>query len=493
MPSASHNSTRTEADPAASAAPGANSAGTTSAKAAPRTFVVAGNATTSSDTGTIAALQLILKIERDARHAGNIGELIHLSANETRRVVSARQVFVGRVKKSADFEISGISSLPSVDPNSPAVLWMQRLASRMAKEAGGWNSSRQFTLPAYCDGTDPETKSYPFREIVFVPLKNRKGETFAALFLTRENAWLDSDIAVVTRLADTYAHAWQALESRNGFDLRAVANRKTTRVAAVALVLLALLPVPLTALAPVEVVSDAPHVVAAPVEGVIDEVVVAPSAHVKLGDILLRFNDTTARNALEVAERELAVAEAKLRQFTQAAFGDPSAKRELSISEAETALKRAERDYARDVLQKSVIRANREGIAIYADRRELVGRPVVVGQRIMEIADPTRISFRISVPVDDAVVLEPSSKVRVFLDSDPLNPLAGRIVRSSHSARLSDSNQLAFRVEAAPELGTAPVPRLGLRGTAQLYGPRVALGYYLFRRPITFVRQKLGI
>jgi len=35
--------------------------------------------------------------------------------------------------------------------------------------------------------------------------------------------------------------------------------------------------------------------------------------------------------------------------------------------------------------------------------------------------------------------------------------------------------------------------RIGLRGTAKLYGEKVSLAYYLLRRPITFVRQHLGI
>ena len=36
-------------------------------------------------------------------------------------------------------------------------------------------------------------------------------------------------------------------------------------------------------------------------------------------------------------------------------------------------------------------------------------------------------------------------------------------------------------------------PRIGLRGTAKVYGSRVMLFYYLFRKPITFVRQLIGV
>ena len=36
------------------------------------------------------------------------------------------------------------------------------------------------------------------------------------------------------------------------------------------------------------------------------------------------------------------------------------------------------------------------------------------------------------------------------------------------------------------------IPRIGLRGTAKVYGEKVSLFYYLFRRPITYLRQHLG-
>ena len=40
---------------------------------------------------------------------------------------------------------------------------------------------------------------------------------------------------------------------------------------------------------------------------------------------------------------------------------------------------------------------------------------------------------------------------------------------------------------------TAPPERLGLRGTARVYGEPVSLFYYLLRRPITALRQWTGV
>jgi hypothetical protein len=41
--------------------------------------------------------------------------------------------------------------------------------------------------------------------------------------------------------------------------------------------------------------------------------------------------------------------------------------------------------------------------------------------------------------------------------------------------------------------GTVIPPRLGIRGTAQLYGDRVPMIYYILRRPVAFLRQWVGL
>ena len=71
-------------------------------------------------------------------------------------------------------------------------------------------------------------------------------------------------------------------------------------------------PLPMTALAPMEVVPREPFVVAAPIDGVIDTIVAAPNSMVKTGDVLVQYVDTVPRNQLQVAEQEVSVAEAKL-------------------------------------------------------------------------------------------------------------------------------------------------------------------------------------
>lgn len=50
--------------------------------------------------------------------------------------------------------------------------------------------------------------------------------------------------------------------------------------------------------------------------------------------------------------------------------------------------------------------------------------------------------------------------------------------------------QLAYRLDA--RFDEAP-PRIGLRGTAKLFGERAPLALYLLRRPLAGLRQSVGL
>jgi hypothetical protein len=115
---------------------------------------------------------------------------------------------------------------------------------------------------------------------------------------------------------------------------------------------------------------------------------------------------------------------------------------------------------------------------------------VRVGERILSIADPAHIEVTILVPVKDAVALEPGNEVRLFLDTDPLNSLRGTVRYVVYESTLA-GEWPAYKVTAQLD-ATPSIPRIGLRGTARIYGDQTTVFYYLFRRPITVARQWLG-
>jgi pyruvate/2-oxoglutarate dehydrogenase complex dihydrolipoamide acyltransferase (E2) component len=250
-------------------------------------------------------------------------------------------------------------------------------------------------------------------------------------------------------------------------------------------------PVRLSTLAPVEVVARDPAVVTAPLDGVIAEILVDPNTAVQEGETIFRYEDTTFRNDYEVAEKNLAVGFMEYRKVTQGAFLDDESGASMPVQASEVRLKEAERDYAWEVLQHVEVKAPRKGIVLFADKSDWVGKPVVIGERIMEVANPREYELKIDLPVEDAIVLREGAEVEVFLNADPLKAIPATLTHASYHAEVLPTNEFAYRVRA--EVTQPPETiRIGWQGTAKVYGDSVSLFFYLFRRPLSVFRQTLG-
>ena len=270
-------------------------------------------------------------------------------------------------------------------------------------------------------------------------------------------------------------------------------RRRGLGIAAVAVVLAGFFPVPLTALAPVEVIAANATIVTAPVDGVIAEIPVEPNSRVGDTDVILTFVDTKLRNDAEVAARNVTVADAKYRKAVQGAFGSARDNRDVAVAQAELEVRKAEAVFAQDMLARATVRSGRTGLLLYSAKSDWVGRPVATGERIMEIADPRDVEARIDLPVTDVVTAKEGGRAVIYLDSDPLHPIEAVLYRVAYQASLTGDGQHAFRLFARMKHAGGVEPRIGTRGTAQVYGERVSLFFYLFRRPITAARQKLGV
>lgn len=434
-------------------------------------------------------LELLLKSESEARHTATMGELVFLIANDSMKLARARQVFVVKAK-GRRYQVEAVSSVGRVERESPRIRWIESVIQALGVDVG-LAERRDFILPAYCQPDDEEHKSYPFRFFLWLPFRFRDGRVFAGMLLARELPWSEQDTVIPTHISETYGHAWAALTGSQRFAWRP----KLWPMAVIIPILVsvgAFVPVPLSVLAPAEVTTVAPRVIASPLDGVIEGILVSPNQSVSEGEPLVKLSDTTLRNELSVAEQNIRVAEANLKKISQGAIADPKMRSELAVASSEMALAVAKRDYAGDMLEKTILTAPAAGIAVYTDPRDWAGRPVATGERIMEIADPEKLELRVDIAVADAIAVKSGVRVRAFLDSDPLHPLNASVRLVSFEAQMIESNTLAYRLYASfdkPEGST----RLGIRGTAQVYGDKVPLIYYLFRRPVAAIRQWLGL
>ena len=431
-------------------------------------------------------LHALITIEGEALEAKDIISLKHIAVNRPRALLKfGHIIWVHRVGDS--IRLDAISSQAQIDKTTPFAQWMtSELNSRARKKLLDAVAEWQFEK-----NEDKNSLTYPFSHALYAPFSPYPKS--GGLLFTRDTAFKDNEKPQIKRLAQVFGVTASAMGQKKRARM-SLKKRNYFLGTLIVLGLLSLIPVPMTTLAPAEIVAEKPYVITAPMDGVVEEILVPPNTLVSADTPLIRLVDTTYKNEYILAEQEQFVADAKLRQASLTSFIDNKAKRDIAVARAEKTMASARQNYAKDRLSKTIVKTPTSGLAIYSDPTDWAGRPVSTGETIIKIADPSRVLLRIDVPLNVGETLENDARVRIFMDSDPLTPIEAKLVSASFYAQATPNGQMAYEAFASLEIDdTSELPRIGTRGVAKIYGEKAPLGFWLLRRPITIARQFLGI
>jgi hypothetical protein len=437
----------------------------------------------------------LLGLARRARHAQGRTELAFMAVNDTHALAPYRQAALW----FHDEGVMALSGVVQAEANVPYVQWLGRACAALHgggetpravyaedlpdEDAAGW----QEWLPAYG---------------LCLPVTGANG----LLLIARDTPWTEHEIAIIAEWMDTWRHAWLAKSHTRAWHWRDVPKaikqrletqpglpwwkQRANRWIAAAL-LVVFFPVRLSVLAPGELVPSDPAVIRAPFDGVVAGFVVKPNEHVKAGQPLFTFDDATIVTRLEVARQALATAEAEFRQVSQQALADAKYKSQLVVLAGKVEERRAEAEYLQGQLQRSQVMAPREGVALFDDPSEWVGKPVATGERVLRIARPEDVEVEAWLPVGDAIPLEAGAHATMYLNATPMSPVSAEVRYVAHDAVSRPDGAYAYRVRAKVDADTHH--RIGLKGTVKLSGGWVPFAYWVLRRPIAAVRQFLAL
>ncbi len=442
---------------------------------------------------TNTALSVLLQLEGMVRAAQTQQELHFFFVNETRRLVPYRQAILlsPPTPSTESYQVQAASSVPVMDRTVPLMQWTERLIRDLRRASTG-PDIRHVTEAECPAGLRPDWKEFTPGYGLWCPLKHPGGQILGGLWLTRDQPWADHEVTVLQRLSEAYAYAWRAVGPTNRRRWRWGLSRTTTWILAAATLGALAMPVSMSTLAPAKIVAKDPLIVSAPIDGVIADILVFPNTVVSEGQVLFTYEDTTFRSEYEVAERNLDVAMAQYRRAAQGSFVEAEQKADVPLLKAEVELRETERNYAYERLTKVGVKAEQAGLLLYTDKSDWIGKPIVVGQRIMELANPQQLEVRIDLPVEDAIVLREGASVRLFLNANPFSSVPATVSHASYHAEVLPNNTLTYRVTAQLEQGSSEF-RIGWQGSAKIYGEQVTLFTYLFRRPISAIRPWIGL
>lgn len=446
--------------------------------------------------GPADPLVRLIALERQARRSETRQELIFTMVNWTHRLVPYYQALFFRASAAGSRAVlEAVSAVATVDTNTPFALWTQDFSRALI--AANPEHKLRLAAPADLDKDLAEGwQQWLPPHVLYCPLKGRGDTLLGVLLLAREEPFSGAELSLMEMLIDTYGHALSTFQSSNKKRLSDLSRKKRRNIAlglsAALLLLLLLVRIPESVLAPAEIVPKEPIIVTSPAKGQIRDIDVMPYQMVKKGQLLLHLDDTEMVNQLDLAQKNLQVVQAEYLRAEQKAFSDPLSKADLEVLRVQAEEKALIVNYTREELERQKITASQDGMVLFSDRNDWIGRPVAIGEKVMTLADPTKAEIQIMMPVDDAIALDEGAEVKLFLRTDPLNPIHATISRTSFKAEERPGGGMYFPLKAQFN-ETGADQRIGLQGTAKVYGGTVSLFYYVFRKPLAVIRREAGL
>jgi len=446
---------------------------------------------------TLRELITVLQLEKLARAAKNKDELAFLIVNDTHRISAYEQAILWSYDVTGRVVIEAVSGVARPDSNSPYLQSLVRFIKHIAKHEKS-HGVYEIEEADFAVSLKDDWKQLGLCSL-WCPFLDKEDSITGGIWFNARAHWQQKDLTRMEFIVDAYSYCWHHVNKirytwrKRLLALRSKLLQKRIRFsAAIIIIAMMFIPVSQTVTAPAEVVAIKPVILSPPVDGVVKEFHIRPNEVVTAGQILFSLEDSEIKNRYEVGEKELDVALADYRRASAKAFGDEKSREEVDLLKSVVEQKKVEVIYAKELLQRINVRATRDGIAVYSDESDWVGKPVKVGQKIITLADPEATELLVWVPVDDAVSFGAAARVRGFLNVDPTSPVDAHLRQLSYEAQLSPDDVLSFKLHASFEEGIK-APRIGLRATAKVYGERVTLFYYIFRKPISALRRYLGL
>jgi multidrug efflux pump subunit AcrA (membrane-fusion protein) len=450
-----------------------------------------------------ASYQAFVHLEERARAAQSVRELLFSLANESWQLLGQRQAFIWDSKADNHSRLRVVSGIAQLGEDSPFTVWLKRLgawlAKQLKKQPGAQYLSIDDVHPSLQEGWKEWMPDYLFVVPLLIPQRGQQAIIAYAL----DQGLDDTQAELAQRLTDAYGHAWAALEPKTksglfsrGYSGWRAAPRKLVGPTLALLALCAMfIPIRLSVLANAEIIALDAGVISAPLDGVIKTFHVQPNQAVKKDDPLFTLDETSLKNRREVAYKQLQVAKADANAAQQKSFENETSRAELAGLNGRVAERQAELASVEDQFGRIQVRAPAAGVIVFGDINDWLGKPVTTGERVALLADPKDAGVLVWLPVSEAINLEAGADIKLYLQVAPLKPLIATLTQTSYQAVSSPEGISAYRLKAQLKLASAEeqaLARIGLKGTAKIYGEKASLGYYLFRRPIAFIRELTG-
>lgn len=293
-------------------------------------------------------------------------------------------------------------------------------------------------------------------------------------------------------LTPAYGATWKKLEKPSYFKKTTFGKEQLALIGIAALAFLFLVRVPLRVVAPCEVVANDPFIVTAPLEGIIEKVAVEPGQAVEVGALLYSYDKRLPLRNLNAAQKQVQILAEDVKRAKTLGLSEAKSLTDLSMLSLKLEKEKVNLGYIQWQSTQLDQKAAIEGVVMIENPDEWRGKPVRVGEKILSLNNPKNTKIKIWIPEDDNIIIDSEQPIKIVLNIDPARTYQANIEYIANEGSISSHQIPSFLAEA--KWVTPPDEnKLGLKGTAILYGEKVSLFYYLVRKPWAAIRHFFGV
>lgn len=391
-------------------------------------------------------------------------------------------------------KLLGVSGQEDVNHQAPmARLWKEIVTSLKDNKTLQILSSKSTGQPDVWKSLAAKTSGL---SMMWIPLIEN-GKLRAGLWLERwgDDLWDDCECEIMSSFAQSLSLAWKRFVPAPGWLNGSLSWKHGVATAAAILIaayLLLFQTISLRIVAPCEVIPKDPEMIAAPLQGVIKQIVVKPGEYVKKGDLLLTYEDSIVKQELKVAQKQVQIIRSQYDRARLKAFEDREAMEKIRSLQYRLEQEKVRLKMAESNAGHLEVRAAIDGICMIENSENWRGRPVRIGERIMMLFQSQKNKVKIFLPENDNIRFDRKKPVRVILNADPGSKYEAALSYVAPQTSKNPGGGASFMAEAE---WPAPDSRIkvGSKGSAIVYGEDVCIGYWLLRKPIAGIRDFLGV
>lgn len=299
------------------------------------------------------------------------------------------------------------------------------------------------------------------------------------VIFSKDDPFQDHEVNLLVLMVQCY------ISARDVYHKKPFKLNKILTCIGLVLLIVSLLPVHSATYAKSEVDMENPFIIRSDVAGIIDHIFVQPNAIVHKGDNLVKLDEKQIMTNLAVAKKAEEIAQSEYEESAQGGMmGDTKARGQIQILQDKIEEEKEHVSYQEYLLSKSLIKSPVDGIAMFDDISSLVGKPVSIGESIMNISSETSHVLKMYVPVQEITTFQNDARVRFFDNLNPTSPHDGHVFYAGYTATNRPDGSAVYIYKANMDMQLRP----GIQGTAEIIGPKRPLILWLLRKPIDYIR-----